>query len=130
MVEGPYGKFTLPKQSNNSVWLAAGIGITPFMAWLEALAAKKETRNSTTLTYCVTSQQEAPLIDRVKDLCAQTGVRLILHESKVEQDYLKPEQIAEYKPSTVWFCGAQPMRKQFSKALKNIPFRYEKFDFR
>ena len=35
-VTGPYGAFALP-DSTPALWMGAGIGITPFVAWLEAL---------------------------------------------------------------------------------------------
>ena len=36
-VEGPYGQFLFRKTIAQQVWLAGGIGITPFLAWAEAL---------------------------------------------------------------------------------------------
>lgn len=36
-VEGPYGRFVFRKRARRQVWLAGGIGITPFLAWAEAL---------------------------------------------------------------------------------------------
>ena len=39
-IEGPYGCFVLPESKSQEYWIAGGIGITPFMAWLEGLAQK------------------------------------------------------------------------------------------
>src|SRR5690606_18917013 len=38
-VEGPYGRFSLaPDHSGRpQIWVAGGIGVTPFLAWLESL---------------------------------------------------------------------------------------------
>ena len=33
-VDGPYGEFNFRKGSPKQVWIAAGIGITPFMSWM------------------------------------------------------------------------------------------------
>ena len=40
-VEGPYGHFRLDRHdpSRRQIWIAGGIGVTPFLAWLEALQA-------------------------------------------------------------------------------------------
>jgi predicted ferric reductase len=36
-VEGPYGRFNADCKSTNQIWIAAGIGITPFLGMLEDL---------------------------------------------------------------------------------------------
>ncbi|HNB05997.1 MAG TPA: ferric reductase-like transmembrane domain-containing protein, partial [Thauera aminoaromatica] len=40
-VEGPYGRFVLGRQDHKArqIWIAGGIGVTPFLAWLDALRA-------------------------------------------------------------------------------------------
>ncbi len=35
-VEGPYGRFDFRKGGARQIWLAGGIGITPFLAWAES----------------------------------------------------------------------------------------------
>ena len=37
-VEGPYGRFTFEGSSPRQIWIGGGIGVTPFMARLQALA--------------------------------------------------------------------------------------------
>jgi len=56
-VEGPYGHFTLPKHVEPTVWIAGGIGITPFLAWAEALAPDASPVH---LFYYVRTKAEAP----------------------------------------------------------------------
>jgi len=44
-VEGPYGSFNFDRRNRKShqIWIAGGIGITPFLAWLEALEGSTAT---------------------------------------------------------------------------------------
>jgi predicted ferric reductase len=37
-VEGPYGRFDFRKGGKRQVWIAGGIGITPFLAWAQSLS--------------------------------------------------------------------------------------------
>jgi predicted ferric reductase len=38
-VEGPYGRFDIARQDScaQQIWIAGGIGVTPFLAWLDSL---------------------------------------------------------------------------------------------
>ena len=40
-VEGPYGRFTFADDALRQIWIAGGIGITPFLARLQHLAARR-----------------------------------------------------------------------------------------
>ena len=51
-VTGPYGAFVCPPRQGQSLWLGAGIGITPFVAWLEGLVARSERGEGITLIQC------------------------------------------------------------------------------
>ncbi|MCV5696582.1 ferric reductase, partial [Escherichia coli] len=52
VVTGPYGAFVAPQGGGRALWLGAGIGITPFVAWLEGLAARGERSEGITLIQC------------------------------------------------------------------------------
>jgi predicted ferric reductase len=56
-IEGPYGRFDFRKGSSRQVWLAGGVGITPFLAWAESLTGA-ETR-TIHLFYSVAKLEEA-----------------------------------------------------------------------
>ena len=45
-IEGPYGRFTFADDAPAQIWIAGGIGITPFMARLEALKALAQARQT------------------------------------------------------------------------------------
>ncbi|MGU5663870.1 ferric reductase-like transmembrane domain-containing protein [Aeromonas sanarellii] len=78
IVTGPYGAFALPDPAP-ALWVGAGIGITPFVAWLEALVRRGETRRGTTLLQCAPTAEAAPYHRRLAELCRRAGVDYRLH---------------------------------------------------
>src|SRR5690606_4169169 len=44
VVEGPYGRFDFEGSARRQVWIGAGVGVTPFIARMKALAMKPDGR--------------------------------------------------------------------------------------
>ncbi|MGY3868328.1 ferredoxin reductase family protein [Aeromonas crassostreae] len=126
-VTGPYGAFSLPL-SAQGLWIGAGIGVTPFVAWLEALARRGERRPGTTLLQCAPSMEEAPYHEHLAQLCRQTGVDYRLHLER-EHGRLNLAELGERQRDPVWFCGPEPMAHILSEHLKPSLHR-ELFRFR
>ena len=78
-VEGPYGRFVRPVGEAAECWIAGGIGITPFVAWLEDAAASGLMLPDVRLHYCVPSADAAVYLARLEQLCGVTGVKLQVH---------------------------------------------------
>jgi predicted ferric reductase len=68
-VEGPYGRFLFQPRVSRQVWLAGGIGITPFLAWAEALTGKD--RQQIALIWAVTMPDEAFAAARLQAIAAR-----------------------------------------------------------
>lgn len=116
-IEGPYGRFsyeksTLPKQ----IWIAGGVGITPFLAWLESLVSQ-EKHFDITLYYLVCNPKEALLLEPLQQLTAQVGITLHLHYSD-ESGYLDFETLPFDRETSVWFCGPTAIAKALRTILK------------
>ncbi|MDP1644049.1 MAG: FAD-binding oxidoreductase [Thiobacillus sp.] len=73
-VEGPYGRFAFGGRKPRQIWVAGGIGITPFVARMQALASKPDGK-SIDLFYSTRAPDEE-FISRVK-LPSRTGTRSI-----------------------------------------------------
>ena len=61
-VEGPYGCFDIERRDPQArqVWIAGGIGVTPFLAWLESLQADPARAPSAELHYCTVTVSATP----------------------------------------------------------------------
>lgn len=132
-VEGPWGALTPETNVPGQVWVAAGIGIAPFCAWLES-ARRSAAPHGTTLLWCVKSRAEEPLLARVERLAKEAGAALHIFESRGER--LVPEAIfAERLPSRVVCCAGAGLSDDLADAWRRAGgdakhFRRERFDWR
>lgn len=139
-VEGPYGQFDFRRgrAAARQVWVAGGIGITPFLAWLESLARDPSTAPHADFHYCVRNRDTDAFVARVESLCARVpSVRLTVH-SDDRDPALHARMLCEGgagEPIEVWFCGpgrfAEALREGLSKlGLRDVRFHQEAFEMR
>jgi len=137
-VEGCYGTFDYRKGPARQLWLAGGIGITPFLSFADSLTA--EDTRKITLVYAITKEEEAVGLDRIRAAEARCpGFRFVLHKSETD-GRLTSMRLAEYAPfplreAGLWFCGPAPMREAILSQLRkdgNAPreVHFEQFEFR
>ena len=142
-LEGPYGAFDFSAKKpgdrsidEHQIWVAGGIGITPFLARLEQLAAATVPAKSTADLFYCTPNAAGNFPDRLEALCDAAGVRL--HRRLTDNEGpLGPREIAAtLQPgSTVWFCGPAAWGQALGQALHNSglsrdAFHQEAFEFR
>ena len=119
IVEGPYGCFQLAPQppAARQIWVAGGIGATPFVAWLEALQAAP-TREAD-LHYCTRDRDTDAMVGRLQTLCAALpGIALTIHSAR-HGDVLSAAslKLAKEEPSEVWFCGPRGLAEALKRGL-------------
>jgi len=138
-VEGPYGRFDISRVNRRArqIWVAGGIGITPFIAWLEALQGRPAPGFCADLHYSVRDAETDPFVERLKSLCATLpDVRLHVHDK--HSGPLTAEALAEerqgQKQLEVWFCGprgfADTLRERLRALSGRIRFHQEAFEMR
>ena len=122
-VEGPYGCFDLQlKSKGEQVWIGAGIGVTPFIAWLQALQAKPEQAPKATLYYCVNNPQEAVFAEQLQHLAVNLpNITLHLHYSD-QLGHLCAEQVLQNQSAKtqVWFCGPQGFADALQQGMREL----------
>lgn len=137
-VEGPYGRFLFRKRVRRQVWLAGGIGITPFLAWAEALT-DADTQD-VALIWVVGTPAEAFAADRLSAIAARhPGLTLQIVVSQTE-GRLTAQRLAALVPFAIteaelFFCGPCGLREGILAGLRamNRPPRRlhsEAFEFR
>lgn len=133
-IEGPYGCFNFDRRNRKShqIWIAGGIGITPFLAWLEALSSATDaTVPEADLHYCTRNAGQDPMVDRLRALCdGFPGIHLEIHDSSKAQA-LSAETLTTNGRSAagaeVWFCGPVGLGQAIRKGLHAAPFRRTRF---
>lgn len=137
-VEGPYGRFNFRKGRQRQVWLAGGIGITPFIAWAESLSASEE--RDIHLVVCVRILDEAaigrPVLEAAQARNSRFSFQII---ATAQAGRLTAQRLTASTPFPVgtadlWFCGPTGLREDVLKglaALGQTPkgIRYEHFEF-
>ncbi len=138
-IEGPYGRFQPPKGRRlaEQVWIAGGIGVTPFLAWLESLQAGPEAAPDADLHYCTRKSDGDPFIPRLEALCAGLpSVRLHVHASDRGQALTAATlagQLRGRRPE-IWFCGPRGFGEALNTGLRerglHPAFHQEAFEMR
>ncbi|AYM98438.1 reductase [Acidovorax sp. 1608163] len=129
-VEGPYGRFDFRQdRTPEQVWVAAGIGATPFVAWLESLVADPAQAPVVQLHYCVRHAGEAVFAQRMQQLCAQLpSVTLHVHHSDAAGPVAAEALLASAGPqASVWFCGPQGFGQALRGAMQRLGRRPRSF---
>lgn len=120
-VDGPYGRFVFRRRVARQVWLAGGIGITPFLAWAEALSDAD--RQSIALVWAVTNRTEAFAADRLTAIAARHPGLTVHIVASAEDGRLTAQRLASLVPfaigtSELFYCGPTGLRDAVVSGLK------------
>jgi predicted ferric reductase len=135
-VQGPFGRFRHTGKTPE-IWVAGGIGVTPFLAWAHAL---EKSARQVELFYCVKSRNQAPHLAELEAL-AGAKANLNLHViASSEGNRLSAKMISQIVQGNlskihVSFCGPVALREALRNGLAIYGvsarnFQYEEFEFR
>lgn len=139
-VEGPYGRFYMARQDSSAqqIWIAGGIGVTPFLAWLDSLQ-QTPSQVSADLHYCTRDRSNDPFVSRLEASCsALPGIRLHVHGAQ-QGETLSAADVAAAQAGSrrteIWFCGPQGLAEKLKHELGRIgqgrfSFHQEAFEMR
>lgn len=136
VVEGPYGRFNFEGTQPHQVWIGGGIGITPFVARMKALAAQPDSRSVD--LFHTTAVYDAEVMQLLERDAQEAGVNLhVLWDAR--DGLLDAPGIARraphWKNADIWFCGpagfGQSLRAQLvALGMDSRRFHQELFDMR
>ena len=137
-VEGPYGQFDFRKGGARQVWIAGGVGITPFLAWARSLDEAERRRIH--LLYSVTKAAEAVGLDVLTDAARRfPGFTFDLltteRDGRLDAERLIARAPLQLDGADFFFCGPPALRRSILKGLKARGItprrvRFEMFEFR
>jgi predicted ferric reductase len=138
IVEGPHGLFDYKTGGPKQIWIAGGIGLTPFLSFIRDLDGNLD--RDVDFYYTVRHPEEALFVDEIES-AAKKNPRLKPHIRHSGKDgSLTIEQIVENAGGNVsghhiYLCGPLAMTQAFeSKFLAlGVPqehIHYEEFNFR
>lgn len=138
VVEGAYGLFNYRTGGENQIWIAGGIGVTPFLSFLRDL--KTDLQHDVRFYYTVRHAEEAVFADEIEEI-AKRHPRLKLHiRFSSIHGSLKAEDIitsagADVRDHHIYMCGPLPMVQAFERKFlaSGVPaenIHFEEFNFR
>jgi predicted ferric reductase len=118
-IEGPYGAFDYRRGGRRQLWLAGGIGITPFISMAEELDAETDVH----LLWSVHDEREAIYYEQLSRLCGEkANLNLTVHSTSqrghVDVSTLGLDTTAN--GYSVFICGPLPMRKALIRQLRSL----------
>jgi len=136
-VAGPFGGFDYTRGGHDQIWIAGGIGVTPFLSWIRAMDGSFD--RTVDFYYSVGHAPDALYLDEVEAAAASHptfGVHLV----DAERDgFLTAEKTMAGRPrgADVWvyMCGPPPMMNALANGFRGLEIpasrvRWEQFDIR
>ena len=139
-VEGPYGCFTFDDDCPLQIWIGGGIGITPFIARMQHLAALPPSERGARQVHLFHTTAEVDE-DALAQLRADaTAAGIVLHilidsrDGRLDGAKIRAA-VPDWKQASLWFCGparfGQALRRDFiAGGLAGERFHQELFAMR
>ncbi|WFE91089.1 ferric reductase-like transmembrane domain-containing protein [Roseibium porphyridii] len=139
IVRGPYGRFDASKtECKKQVWIAGGIGLTPFLSKLRAMSADDD--REINFAYAARNREEAIFLEELEAVAADRSNLTLYPLFSDEGDFARvdaakerlPDELTEYE---YFICGPKPMVDGLMKDLKKEGVKrkaihVEAFEFR
>ncbi len=138
MIEGPYGMFDYKTGGQKQIWIAGGIGLTPFLAFLRDMDGTLH--RDVDFYYTVRHRDEALFLDEIEAI-AKKNPRLKFHARFSATDgSLRVEEIVqkaggEVRQYDLYLYGPLPMVQAFRRKFGELgvpgdQIHFEEFNFR
>ncbi|HSB01848.1 MAG TPA: ferric reductase-like transmembrane domain-containing protein [Anaerolineales bacterium] len=138
VVEGAYGMFDYKTGGQKQVWIAGGIGLTPFLAFIRDMDGSLN--RDVDFYYTVRHPEEALFLEEIK-AAAEKNPRFKPHicfsarDGSLSMDHILKNTNGNMKDHHVYLCGPLPMIQAFEKKFRELGLpkdriHYEEFNFR
>jgi predicted ferric reductase len=144
-IDAPYGAFSfLNQDAHNLVFIAGGIGITPFMSMLRYIVDKGLDRN-VLLIWGNKAERDIAFRDELDNMVTEVSSLRVVHVMSSQDDWpgekgyvdaaLLNRHIQDVENSQVFVCGPPAMMRQVIAALRELgvpkqKIHYERFALR
>jgi predicted ferric reductase len=136
-VVGPFGRFDYRQGGDQQVWIAGGVGVTPFLSWIRSL--NDDFHRAVEFWYSVEHESDALFHDEIRAAAVKHPT---IHAHLVvtnEDGHLTAQRAAGDldlgKDTWVFMCGPPPMTSALQKGFESLSvprdqIRFERFSIR
>lgn len=123
IIEGPYGRFSFELfNENDQLWIAAGIGITPFLSMARSLQQKH--RQSVVLVYVAGNIDEAVCLEELESISkVHKHFKLVLYlssrEGRITAEKIR-QKVKDAAAREIFICGPPPMMQSLKRQFASM----------
>src|SRR5215216_7638359 len=138
VVEGAYGLFDYKTGPQKQIWIAGGIGLTPFLSFVRDM--NDSLAHDVDFYYTVRHPEEALFVDEIRaaderNPHLKVHIRFSATEGSLTMDHILKNREGNIKDYHVYLCGPLPMIQAFETkflalGLPQNQIHYEEFNFR
>jgi predicted ferric reductase len=138
-IEGAYGLFNYKTGGEKQIWIAGGIGVTPFLSFLRDLK-KDGMKEDVHFYYTVRHPEEAIFADEINTIAKahpnlKSKIRFSSVHGSLKVDEIVKNTGGDVSKHHIYMCGPLPMVQAFEKSFleAGVPaqqIHYEEFNFR
>jgi predicted ferric reductase len=138
VVEGAYGMFDYRTGGQKQIWIAGGIGLTPFLSFIRDMDGSLA--HDVDFYYTVRHPEEALFVDEIR-AAAERNPRLKPHirysatEGSLRVEDIVRNTVGDIRNYHIYLCGPLPMIQAFERKFSDLGvpaenIHYEEFNFR
>jgi predicted ferric reductase len=124
-LEGPYGQFNFDGERRRQIWISGGIGITPFIARMQARSQSPDAL-SVDLFHCSTDMTPE-VLQRLESDARNAKVNLHLFVGKRFEVADLFSKVKDWKAADIWFCGPAQFGQSVFDKLNRLGMPAEQF---
>jgi len=138
IVEGAYGMFDYKTSGQKQIWIAGGIGLTPFLSFIRDMDGTLD--HDIDFYYTVRHKEEALFLDEIeaaakKNPRLKARIRFSSTDGSLKMDDIVRNAGGSVHDHHVYMCGPLPMVQAFKKKFLALGLpagniHYEEFNFR
>ena len=139
VVEGAYGLFDYKTGGEKQIWIAGGIGLTPFLSFVRDMQGSTP-NHVVDFYYTVRHPEEALFVNEIeaavqRNPCLKAHVRFSAKDGSLTVEDIVKNAGGNVHDHHVYMCGPLPMVQAFEKKFRDLgvpasSIHFEEFNFR